>query len=66
MPQHDLISKLRDEMAERVENGVSYKIDKKELNVLKKIISFTKISFQMMAIIPNTNCFLGCHTFRQN
>lgn len=36
MPQHDLISKLGDEMAEQVENGISYEIDKKELNVLKK------------------------------
>lgn len=35
IPQHDLILNLGDEMAEQVENGISYKIDNKEVNVLK-------------------------------
>lgn len=36
IPQHDLILNLGNEMAKQVENGISYEIDNKELNVLKK------------------------------
>lgn len=35
IPQHDLILNLGDEIADQAENGISYEIDNKEVNVLK-------------------------------
>lgn len=51
-------------MAKQVENDMSYEIDYNKVNVL--IIYFIKLDFQMTTITTNVDCFLGCHTCRQN